>query len=672
MKNKLVIHLVTLITASQICLAQMDRNQIKEYLHTTRFPIDTEASAVILSERMDIEVTSGEEVNKEIITIHETIKILKTEGLHLADVRMNFPIDNDILDIYGVSGTTYSLDENDKVTETDLATDDFYKTKLTKDYNRLSFAMPEVKVGSIIDYTYKLAIPRYLMLPTWEIQGDQPKLMTEYSVKHEEVRSYNCIIHSRCKLTECKKEEDMYSDEHEFCHYYNNNNNFKNGKRYATWVRKNVPAMKDEPFVVNKKNHLEMMEMQTVRNKLSIVDEKVYDTWDKYNEDRWKSDFEKNVRKPNNFLNDTIKKIVGHEKDSLQIARKIYRYVKENFKTNNKIKTSKNEWESIINKSDIEAVFNKKEGTGQQINGLLVAMLNNAGLEAYTLYTGNTNTLSAVPQYPVLTRLSYSACALRIGGKYTFLDASDKYMPFGILPATCYNGYARIISEKGDSVYLKQDMLFNKDSLIAAISFVNDSTIHVTMTVAMGTLSTFKLRHKLENDTFNMDNFFEKYLENKFDGAELTEKKIINLDKADTNLVLILTFNLKKDKLANTYLLNTSFIKHISKNPFSAITRNLPIEYSYKSEDEYTIRFEIPEYYKIDSIPPATDFKVGDNGLAYHKSIVKDSHSNNLTVTTIIKNNTVVYPRSKYSDIRNFYENVIKDQNSILELKRTN
>ena len=44
-------------------------------------------------------------------------------------------------------------------------------------------------------------------------------------------------------------------------------------------------------------------------------------------------------------------------------------------------------------------------------------------------------------------QLNYVICLIKIGDKTLFLDATEKYLPMGILPERCLNGLGLVISE---------------------------------------------------------------------------------------------------------------------------------------------------------------------------------------------------------------------------------
>ena len=60
--------------------------------------------------------------------------------------------------------------------------------------------------------------------------------------------------------------------------------------------------------------------------------------------------------------------------------------------------------------------------------------------------------------YPILDKLNYVIVRLHLGDQIYYLDAARPQLGFGLLAPDCYNGHARIISDKDSgSVYFWAD-----------------------------------------------------------------------------------------------------------------------------------------------------------------------------------------------------------------------
>ncbi len=638
--------------------AQLTNTQIKEYLKTSSFPIDADASAVVLYERISIDIANEDGRYVETRNIHKTIKILKRDALSAANVKVYFPKDDYKNYVYKLKGATYNLD-GDSMKETPLPKGDYYKDKLVNEYYEVSFTLPEAREGSIIDYSYDLVSPAYGTLPVWDIQDEYPKLVSEYSLLYPSVISFTSIAYSQKVMKVFPSKEEAMSAKDEFCKYVQNS--YAAGKNYTFWVRKNITPIKAEPFVINMLNHKERMELQVLL--YNYVTKIPYNnTWEKYNQGEWDDDYAKNARKTYEFLKEPIHKIVKDDTNKLSKAKAIFSYVRANFKTG-----------ESPNPGDynVKTIFDNKRGSWWQVNTVLIAMLNNAGLEAYPMTISTTDGISAASNFPVRHRLVHMVCALVIDDYYIYLDAGNKNNVFGIMPLYCYNGYARVISQKGEAVMLSPDLLEDISSEQIKITCPGDTVQLVEITHRYGMITSSIMRKELEKEKNEETNFIDKLVREKSEDATMVTHKLENTDLPDTNLVVKLTYKTKINGDISSYFMNTSCDKIFPKNPFLAAKRVLPVEFQYRSTIKRYLNVTLPSgCTPVDSLPNPVIITFGDNNMEYRKSVAWFPEMSTVSVNVTYKNNQVVYENDKYDYIRDFYAEVIRDENKIIAFKR--
>jgi hypothetical protein len=78
-----------------------------------------------------------------------------------------------------LKAVTYSL-ENGQAVETKLNKDGIFKQKLSRYYDLQKFTMPNVKEGSIIEYSYTIMSDFYSKFPNWQFQHDFPVRHSEF------------------------------------------------------------------------------------------------------------------------------------------------------------------------------------------------------------------------------------------------------------------------------------------------------------------------------------------------------------------------------------------------------------------------------------------------------------------------------------------------------------
>ena len=665
MRITILILAAILISFPIICSGQLEPDKIEKYLRTSKYAIDSEASAIVLFERTDVEVSNDRNDiygrYSAVTYVHKAIRILKKEAIDAANIKVFFPRDNYYNNVRNITGTTYNLEGN-VVKKTPLPEDDQYKTKLAKNIYELSFTMPEVKEGSIIEYAYQVTSPLSYVVADWQIQEEFPKLMSEFVISMPQLLGFTDIRRVRDSLTVFKTQQEAVDAPSAF-------NMYKIATFYGKaldnyfWVRKNIPATKKEPYVLNLNNQKESMQLLLKDNKF-FGRTQYTSSWKKYNDLLWRTDSSLGLRKHYSFMTDTIKAIANGDTNKLAIARAIFSYLRKSYKNDGEVSYD------TKNADYIRAIFFSRNAAPGQLNLLLISMLNNAGLEAYMLKTSTTSGPSAIAEYPMPNLLYYTACALVIDDHYILLDAGNKNNSFGMLPLYCYNGYARVISKEGDEMTLHPDMLEDVNTSIVDVKKMNDSVQVIKIIQKMGIVSSYNLRRAIAKDKEEKKKYFEKFIAKIGDEAELIDTVLQNLDMPEDNLIVKVTLHVKQEQLVGNYFFNTSYIKAIENNPFVAVSREYPVEFQSRAKNSIHINVALPDGFMIDSIPPAVHVQLSDSSMEFEKIVAYYPEMNTLSTNVVYKNKQTVYANDAYESLRKFYEQMIKEENKVVEVKR--
>ncbi len=155
------------------------------------------------------------------------VKILKKEGYQWA----NRSFETDWKS--AIKGVTTNL-ENGKVVQTKLRDESIYKTRVINDYYQVRVAMPDVKVGSVIDIEYTFpGIPS-----EWRFQEEIPVLYSE-------------LILDDSPVVIMRKNFIGYE-----------------GLTYSTptrWIARDMRAIKTEPLMNSVENYISKMKIDLVK-----------------------------------------------------------------------------------------------------------------------------------------------------------------------------------------------------------------------------------------------------------------------------------------------------------------------------------------------------------------------------------------------------------------------
>ena len=634
---------------------EFDEAFYKSNLKTKSYALDTSAEAIILYEKGTAHIKLVGNGYKLAFAVRRIIKILKTSGQNNGNVKelyRNSP--HHVGMVMNIRGATYNL-VNGNVVKTELDKSTIADKKTNHNFNEFAFAMPLVTEGSIVDYEYETITFLFSVLPSWEFQGDIPKLVSEYEVVAPVAYKFNSLSQGGIdfkKFNSVKEAESEHATSYEVV-------SPATGDRYSMyWVRKNIAAVSEEPVISTIYNYMQTLELQMA----GYDQAEILASWKQFDRDLLTDgSFGGQLAKANSFLNDIVDSFTQHESSALQKAKNIFNYVRSHYDCSG--------FNNVGCERGIKEAYESKRGDDAEINLLLVAMLRKAGLPAKPLVLSKMGEMRVTTKFPLANRFNYVACVVEIEGRQYFLDGTFRYNPFGELPAYCYNGVARIIDEHGSFEQLPPYKQTLKCNYNVDISRVTDSSFDVSVRERYSSVKTAHLRDDLVADSLNLTKHIKERIETFHDNARITGSSVDNLNDPDKDLVIRYTFEISRQPSEMMYM-NTDLIKFYKTNPFVAGSRTLPIEFPYKYDLSYTMNILTPNDYKIEDLPPTTNVKRDDYGLSFDHSVLYDTAARLITVKSRLVQNSTTVPAADYEQVKSFIDRSIAEQNGTIVLKK--
>ena len=645
------------------CAQTFDSTFIKSNLLKNKYEIDTEAAAVILLDEKYIEIMPVPGLHGLAFRveehIHKIIKFLRSSSLGEANVKI-ICSGNAKDNTYEIKGTTYNYTGSD-VVKTGINKTDVYLKEINSDKYELDFSFPEVKVGSVLEYSYDLYSPVGLLLPKWEIQEEFPKLVSTYKVSCPGNFAFTTISHVGERCIEYPSVENAFKSPDSFC-YVNTSENALFGLSNF-WLRRNVPAVRQEPYVQNPSNYRDNLILQLTAFMSGNGLKRFDDSWEKLNQEMLKSDRFACLKNNNFFLDELIDSITRSAPFLPDTRKAIYKYVRANF-------TCAEEYD-IFTKRSLLDIYRSRQGSNAEINLLLCTMLLHAGIDAAPIILGTTGHISPTTIFPVLDRFNYLACAVNVDGGYIMLDASDKNNIYGSLPVNCYNGYARIIKKEGIGVTLTSSVLKDKTIFAVKIFEVTDTSAKVEINQKMGLIRSSVLRKEWAKNEKAKKEYLDDVEQGLPMNCVISETIVAHQENPDTNLFITFSGKIKLDSTAGTLFINADWIKNIRQNPFSATTRTMPVEFPYLSQFQYHLNISLPASMEPVDIPATSSISMDSSAMTYEKIYTYFQDMHTLTVNSSFNVNTPVFPTDDYDKIRSFFQNMMKRENEIVTLKKS-
>ncbi len=561
--------------------------------------------------------------------------------------------------IENLQAATYNL-ENGKVVQTKVDKNSIFKDK-DGDYEVVKFTFPNIKEGSIIEYTYTTNSPFYRYVPSWTFQGGYPELWSEFTI--EQPQFFEFVVLNQGYLIPAIDTTSVTKDN--FNVLIPNSTgasrtvNFSSGVIKHTWAFKDIPALKEESFVTTLDNHVERIEFQFAAERFPEQQPKTYlHNWYETVDQLMKNeDFGAGLSKENGWLKDDVKTAVSGETDPVNKAKKIYEYVRDNY-------TCTDNSARYLSQPPKKTVQSKK-GNVVDINMLLITMLRVAGYTADPVLLSTRGHGKTYDMYPIMSRFNYLIARLDIDDKQYLLDASDPVLGFGHLSGSCYNGNARVIASMPSLINLEADSL--KESAITSFFVTNDGDGKLTGTykTVFGAIGSENMREKMKKT--NKEEYFKDIKKAYPFEVNLSNTAIDSLDQKEmpVSVQYDINFHADEDIIYFSPMMTADAYK---QNPFKAAQRFYPVEIPYCIDEVYILNMEIPSGYKVDELPkPARVSLNGGEGMFEY---LIQAGGNNIQLRCRTKLNKATFEPEDYETLRNFFAFIVEKQNEQIVFKK--
>lgn len=318
-----------------------------------------------------------------------------------------------------------------------------------------------------------------------------------------------------------------------------------------------------------------------------------------------------------------------------------------------------------------------KLGDCKDLSTLFVILGNQAGLRS-NLVLVQTNNNS--PQRLILPNLSFNHCIVKVNldGKETFLEMTDKYLPFNAIVKGNYKAKGLVIGNGNASQLIDIPADNNTKNLFRSISEVQingDNQSFVSRQYTMGETksyynSFFQSSETEENRNKNMEKEYggilDKVIKVKsvklLDGKDLTSKP----------LAYEVHFNIndKPQSVGSLKIMKIPFItKPFTKDIVATEKRNTDIQYTqYERQNEYfeEIYLNIPENMKFIEIPENKTLVYNDFKYSINYELEKN---NRLKITRKSTTPWDNIKKEQYPEFKKFVEDSINTEDQILGYK---
>lgn len=640
---KPLLTLLTILLAVQLTAQGYADQFYKDYaspspedVNLKSFPFAPDANAIILRKDATV-IPDG---YKMFSYIRTRIKILKPTGSEEGNIKLRYYHAGEVEKITNLSAVTINYDAQGTKKMATLTNKDIHYTKEDQYYTTITFSMPDVREGSIIEYSYISERRNYKVIDYWYFQDELPVLhaLFDYTIMPGAEFSYRVLKSSELPI------------------------NLKENKTEGRLIftMDNLPGVSDEPFMDAKRDYLSRVELQMNSVGSSIERQKFVATWPELTQELLRDeDFGQAIQKKIAGTEELISqaKMIGEVKDRMNF---IYRNVQQRLNWDRYI--------GIYATEKLKTVWEKKQGSTAEINIILLNLLNAAEVPASPLLVSDRSHGKVSTSHPFISQFSKVVAYVEIGGKPYFLDASGNQVKTELIPESLLNTQGYLVERKTSRFVKISDPLHFEKRNVSIAGKISDMGI-LTGQVFVSDQDYARMRREPEvrrsAQSYIREIYVDPYARMKVDSFVIR-----NLEHDSLSLDQLVNFNFELEKTGDYYLLTPNLFGGIEKNPFLADNRYTEINFGCKKLVTFSESFELGEGFVIEALPKAMALRTADTGLLVSRMTDQTPDGKRFVVKMRLEINKTLYTAAEYESVKEFFKKMYGVLNDPIVLKK--
>jgi hypothetical protein len=522
--------------------------------------------------------------------------------------------------------------------------------------NEMTFNLPSVEVGSILEYRYQVRYDRFQEAPDWQVQQPYFVHQARYVFTPDErflpdrnlgggAGVSNRVLYGQNGeiLTDIRSEavlppgKEVRRD--------------GLGNYYVDFT--DIPAISKEPYappLAARIYHVNFVYTSTPDAK---------EFWQMAMQ-HWMKDVDRYIA-PTASIKSTANEVALASDSPLEKARKLYDLVQ---KLDNRDITSNSPFTATdwIPLGNVETVLAQKSGNSEQLALLYLSLARAVGLNARPerIVSRDQRTFSAELQDT--TQLDCVLIGVTIDGKEITLDPGEKMAPFQTLQWSHAGAGGVALMANGKVENILTPLQDNKDNTVIQVGNLNVSPEGaVSGTLKVGFIGQQALQWRQLALRSNPD-VMKQQMENTIasqvpDGIQAHVERISGLDDSSKQLVAVVPVTGSLAGLAGKHLvLPRLFFESKAANPYPAEeSRTLPVDMHYPAQEQEQITYVFPSNYALEGAPQDASMKWEENAAYQLRSKVT---ADSITTARVLARGFTMIDAKEYGQLRDFYQKV--------------
>jgi hypothetical protein len=524
------------------------------------------------------------------------------------------------------------------------------------------FTMPDVQVGSIIEYRYRLQYDdRFLQSPDWYIQSNLWTRKGHYMWKHIDLGGSTTVTNSRGDSTSTIAWTPILPAGTQVTE---SRLPGADGQSLIELSVHDIPPAPEEDFMppINSFTYRVLFYYAAYR-----TSEEFWKNEGKYQSKSW----DKFIG-PGPIVKAAVNGITAPTDTPDQKLRKIYAAVMqlENTRFTRQHSSEEEKAQGFKQVQSTDDIWTRKRGTDDQLTELFVAMVRAAGMKAYIGAVTSRERSLFLQGFLSASQLDDLIAIVSIDGKDQYFDPGSRYCPYQHLNWTHTMVAGIRQTDKGTDFFgtPAEPYTFARTQRVANLTMDQQGALSGNITMTYTGFPGLHWRQRaLQGDAASLEREIRTSVEQLIPpGIEVKVASISKLE--DYEQPLVVKLDVKGGGLGTStgkrLVIPGDIFETNSKPAFPHEKREIPIYFEYGRAIQDAVRINFPATLKVESLPTAEK-------TMYQKAALYDLTTESTPTSFTVRRNyvlgAIVFPPSEYANFRTFYSRMEnKDQESVI------
>jgi transglutaminase-like putative cysteine protease len=525
------------------------------------------------------------------------------------------------------------------------------------------FTMPDVEVGSVIEYRYQVRYDRYLTAPAWDLQK-QYFIHKEHFVFHPSRQFLpQDVTGEGVGDSQLKDPHDNVLTDIRFRPVLPAGKTLtKDAMGNYVLDLSDVPPIPQEPFAPPNSEAYRVDFFYTYTPDVKDYWQKQMGFWTKAVNQYTSS---------TQALQNAVKELVSPSDSPIEKARKLYETVQKIENLDSTPDGAPLTGSEYIPRGKVDSVLLNKKGSSNQIAFLYLALVRTAGISARPERIASRSLRVFSAQYMDNVQLDTVLVALKIDGKEVVIDPGTRMAPFETLhwAHAGAGGVAMNSSNKAEIIVTPLQRNTDNSTLhVGTLNLSPQGAVSGSLKVAFIGQRAIELRQlALKSGPETVKAEINKIIAQEVPaGIQASVDHVAYLDDPSRQFLAVIPVSGSFSKNADgRIVLPRMFFEAQEKNPFpQESSRELPIDMRYPAQEQEQITYVLPAGFSLERTPSDADLKWQENAAFQLRTKVEGS---SVTDARILARGFTLLDAKDYDGLHDFYQKVIAaDQQSLV------